>query len=118
MLARIKSIYNNIAYLFVWLASSALLTLALFQLHTTLILIALIIVDSPSLRPTGWNSTTTMYALSRALWLFLGMFWLAWVIFTEEYLREDIRLLKRRAIRLILVIGAFYLVSYLTLLLL
>lgn len=112
MLARIK---KGSSYLFSWLGTSFLLTLALFQLHATLIVISLAIVDTPSLRPAGWN-TGTLYGLSRAFWLILGSFWLAWVTFTEDYLREE-HLLKRRTIRLLIIIGTIYLGSYLILLL-
>ena len=117
MSAWIKSVYNNIIYLLFWIILSILITLALFQLHATLIALTLIIIDIPSLRPTGW-SITTIYGLSRALWLILGMFWLGWVTFTEGYLREDIYLLKQRTIRLLIIIGSIYLGSYLILLLL
>ncbi len=116
MFERLKSVYANIGYLFFWIISTLLITLALFQLHATLIVLALVIIETPSLRPTGWY-IGTLYGISRALWLVLGMFWLGWVTFTEGYLREEALLLKR-ALRLFIIIGSIYLGSYLILLLL
>ncbi len=117
MLEWFKSVYTNLIYLLFWLLSAILITLALFQLHATLIALALVIIETPSLRPTGWY-IGTLYGVSRALWLILGMFWLGWVTFTEGYLREDADLLKERVFRLSMIIGSIYLLSYLTLLLL
>lgn len=117
MLERLKSVYNRFGYLLFWLTSSILITLVMFQLHATFIALAIVVINNPSLRPTGWNSGT-LYGISRALWLILGILWLGWVTFTEGYLGENTLLLPRRGLRLFVIIGSTYLFSYLVLLLL
>ncbi len=116
MVEWIKSVYNNLNYLFFWLISAVLITLTLFQVHATIIAIAVVVVDNPTLRPVGWN-TGSIYGLSRLCWLILGIFWLGWVLFTEEYLREgkQFSLLKQRVIRLLIIIIAIYSTCYLIL---
>jgi len=110
---RIKSLIDNLGIYALWLALVILVTIVLFQVHTTLIAIALTVVQNPSLRPPGWN-TNTIYGLSRLIWLILGIFWLGWVMFTEGYLSEGKRqeVLKKRALRLFLFIAVIYAVCF------
>lgn len=114
-----KSVYNNLGFLILWLISAVLITLTLFQMHGTIIAIAVAVVKNPALRPVGWN-TLTVYSLSRLLWVILGVVWLGWVVFNEEFLREgkQLGLLRRRVILLFTTIVVIYLVCYLILLLL
>ena len=77
---RAQLVLSRIGYLIVWLTSAVLITLSLFQVHATLIAIAVNIINNPSLRPVGW-STGSVYGLSRLLWLILGIIWLGWIFF-------------------------------------
>ena len=118
MNGRFKSTLGTLCYLLLWLVSTILITLTLFEVHVALIAVALEVVDNPTLRPTGW-STDSIHNLGRLLWLILGIFWLGWVIFTEGYLREgqERQILGKRAIRLLLIMGAIYFSSYILLIL-
>jgi len=119
MLQRLQSAVSNISYLVFWIVLAGLVTLIVFQLHATLILVSIAIVENPAIRPPGWSMDTT-YGLSRVFWLILGIFWLGWVMFTEGYLREgknNQRLLKRFSL-LILILGGLYGLTYIVLLLL
>jgi len=112
-----KSVYNNLGFLILWLISAVLITLTLFQMHGTIIAIAVVIVNNSTLRPVGWN-TGSVYTLSRLFWVILGIVWLGSVVFTEEFLREGMQLglLRQRVIRLLITIVVIYLVCYLILL--
>lgn len=117
MIKRIRSIFDAISYIIFWLFLGVAVTLTLFQVHATLISIAVVVVDTPSLRPIGW-ATGTIYGLSRLLWLIMGIFWLGWIMYTYEHLRESkqLKILKQRVFRLLLILGAVYFCSYLVLL--
>ena len=116
MLDRIKLLIDNLSTYIIWLALAVLVTLTGFQIHTTLIVIAVWVVQNPNLRPPGWT-TGTIYGFSRLLWLILGIIWLGWVMFTEGYLSEGKRLeiLKKRSLRLLLISVAIYTLCYLVL---
>ena len=111
MLERIQSTANKVSCLFVWLVFVILMTLTLFQVYATVIAVSLVVIENPTLRPTGWN-TSSIHGIGRLLWLILGIFWLGWVMFTEGYLREgrDQQRLKRRTFRLLQIVGITYLV--------
>ena len=117
MIDWIKSILKAASFLLYWTILGVGVTFTSFQIHATMITIALEIVSSPSLRPTGWN-TDTVYGLSRLLWLLVGIGWLGWVMFTFDYLREarQPKILRGRFVRLVLILGAVYLCSYVVLL--
>jgi len=117
MIERIQSIFDAISYIIFWLIIGVVVTLTLFQVHATLISIAIVVVDNPSLRPIGWT-TGTIYGLSRLLWLFLGICWLGWVMYTYEYLRESkqLKILIQKFFRLLFFLGAVYFCSYVVLL--
>jgi hypothetical protein len=117
MIERIRSIFDAISYIIFWLILGVVVTLTLFQVHATLISVAVVVVDNPSLRPIGWSSGT-IYGLSRILWLILGMCWLGWIMLTYEYLseRKQLKILKQRFFRLLLILGAVYFCSYVVLL--
>lgn len=96
-----------------WLILAILLTLTIFQWHATLIVIALEVVNTPSLRPPGW-STDTVYILSRVLWLILGTVWLGIETFTFDFIIETKRpqILLQRVVRILIILGAAYSISY------
>jgi hypothetical protein len=87
MLAKTKSFFSNLSYFVFWLILAVLATLVAFQMHTTLVSISITVIENPAWRPTGW-SLNTIYGLSRVFWLFIGILWLLWVMFTEAHLRE------------------------------
>jgi hypothetical protein len=117
MIERIRSKFDVIGCIIFWLILGIAVTLTLFQVHATLISIAVVVVDTPSLRPIGWTSGT-IYGLSRLLWLIMGVCWLVWIQYTYEHLRESKqpKILKQRFFRLLLILGAVYLSSYVVLL--
>ncbi|HSF83338.1 MAG TPA: hypothetical protein VLA49_19025 [Anaerolineales bacterium] len=116
MLNWLKSTIDNLNTYAIWLVLAILVTITGFQVHTTLIAVAIRVVQNPSIRPPGWT-TNTIYGLSRLIWLILGIFWLGWVMFTEGYLSEGKRMeiLKTRSLRLLLIIVAIYTSCYLVL---
>jgi hypothetical protein len=101
----------------IWAAAAAFLALSLYQVHVTLVYIGLRLVENPSTRPVGWN-TMTITGLSRFVILVLGGVWLVAVSFMERYLREGAQGgdFRARVIRLLLITGAIYGVSYAVLL--
>jgi hypothetical protein len=115
MLKRIQPVLAPVGYIVFWLVLAVFATLTAFQIYGTLIAISLAVIKNPSLRPLGW-STNTIHALSRVFWLVLGILWLGWVMFTEGYLREGYQrqLLKNRALRLLIILGATYLLFFIT----
>ncbi len=119
MANRMQVVFENVGLYALWIVLAALAALTAFQLHATLIYLGILIVENPGLRPTGWT-TGTIHALSRMVWLVLGILWLFLVIYSERYLGEAKKrhLLKARTMRLLILLGAIYGVSYLVLVLL
>ncbi len=113
MLQRVRPILENLGLFGLWVILAAFLVLAAYQVYATLIYVALLAVQNPATRPTGWN-TGTIYGLSRFLILVLGSLWLLVVIFLRGYLSDGAmqRQLRSRVLRLLLFIGAIYGVSY------
>lgn len=113
MFKRLQPVLAPVGYIVFWSGLAVFATLTAFQIHGTLIAISLAVIENPSLRPLGW-STDTVYALSRVFWLILGIFWLGWVMFTEGYLREGYQrqLLKNRTLRLMIILGATYVIFF------
>jgi hypothetical protein len=109
MVEKLQPILARFGYAIFWLGLVVLATFTAFQIHGTLIALAIAVIENPSLRPYGWT-TNSIYALSRLLWLVLGILWLGWVMFTEGYLREGYQrqLLKQRTIRLIIILAVLY----------
>lgn len=118
MLERLKSVFSNIGYFVLWLVLATLAGFLVFQIHATLIVVSIDIIQNPSTRLPGWSMETT-YGLSRIFWLILGVLWLGWVMFTESYLREgkNRNHLIKRSLLLLLIVGVIYGISYLVLLL-
>ena len=102
-----------------WVALGALAALTAYELYGTLLYVGLVAVETPALRPPGWN-TATIHGLSRFLILVLGGCWLFLLYWMEGYLREGLaeRRLWRRAGWVVLSLGAVYGLSYGVLLLL
>ncbi len=119
MLKLLQSAFGNLSYFVFWVVFAALAAFVVFQLHATLIMIAIAVIENPTLRPSGWSTDTT-YGLSRVFWLILGIFWLGWVTFIEGYLREgkNRQLLIKRSTLLLVIVGVIYGINYLVLLLL
>lgn len=117
MADRIRTIIDRLSGYFFWIIVSILATLTAFQVHGTLISVALAVIENNSTGILGWN-TGTVYAFSRFLWLLLGIVWLGWVMFTLDYLREGQKYqdLRRRLIRLAVILGGIYGFCYLILL--
>ena len=117
MVERIRSAFLNLSYLIFWIILMVAATLAAFQVHATLIAVSIAVIENPATRPTGWSMDTT-FGLSRVFWLVLGILWLGWITFSEDYLREgkDRQLLLKRSSILVLITGGIYLACYLILL--
>jgi len=64
-----------------------LYALAAFQLQALIVYLGILIVQSPSLRPAGWNSSTIV-GLNKCGIVILGMLWLGLVLFSHHYLKE------------------------------
>jgi hypothetical protein len=109
---RIRSVIEELSSYFLWAVLAVLVTLTLFQVHGTVIALSLVAVQNPATRLPGW-STDTVYGLSRLMWLILGVFWLGWVMYTLEYLREGQKyhILRERTLRLGLILLVTYAVS-------
>ena len=116
MIEWMRSKFDAISYIIFWLILRVVVTLTLFQVHATLISVAVMVVDNPSLRPIGWSSGS-IYGLSRLLWLILGMFWLGWTTYTYEYLRESkqLKILIQRVFRMLIILGGTYISCYVAL---
>lgn len=112
MMPRIRSVLEQLSSYFWWVVLAVLVTLTLFQVHGTVIALSLVAVQNPATRLPGW-STDTVYGLSRAMWFILGVFWLGWVMYTLEYLREGQKyhILRERTLRLGLILLVTYAVS-------
>ena len=113
MFKRLEPVLAPVGYIVFWLGLTVFATLTAIQIYGTLIAVSIAVIENPSLRPLGW-STDTVYALSRVFWLILGIFWLGWVMFTEGYLREGYQrqLLKNRTLRLLIILGATYVIFF------
>ena len=109
----VQDVPRTLALYGVWVGLGALAALTAYQVYGTLIYLGLVAVETPSLRPPGWN-TATIHGLSRFLILVLGCCWLFLVYWMLGYLREGMaeRKLWRRAGWLVLSFGAVYGLSY------
>ena len=118
MLQRVRRILAGLGLCALWVVLAAILAWAAYQVYATLLAVGLWMVEHPAIRPVGWN-TATITGLSRFLILILGGLWLLLVSLLESYLREGSRQrrLRARVVRLMLLIGAVYALSYAILLL-
>lgn len=118
MLQRVRRLLAGLGLYALWGVLSVLAAWAAYQVYATLLAVGIWMVEHPSIRPAGWNRAT-ITGLSRFLILILGGLWLLLVSFLESYLREGTKQhqLRARVARLMLLIGAVYVVSYAILLL-
>ncbi len=112
----LRNVLAGLRFYGLWAALAALLALAAYQVYVILLYLGIRVVDTPALRPAGWNSAT-IYGLSRFLVLVMGCLWLLAVSLLEHRLRQDAGL-RSLVLRLVLGVGAFYALSYSALLLL
>lgn len=108
-LSKSKQVGTWLGLYSLWLLLSTLWGVVAFQMQTTLLYLGILVVQTPEIRPTGWN-TGTISGINRCTFLILGSLWLGLVVFTEKYLREgreENRLLARAG-RLLLIIGGLY----------
>ncbi len=115
-----RKLAKNVRFFGAWLFLSILGIVVAFQLRVTLLSMGLFAVKRPSLRPTGWN-TSTIHGLDRFVILILGIAWLFMVVFLENYLREGFgsqTAFWQRVIWFGLSLVAIYVLSYFSLLVL
>ncbi len=84
-----KQIGGTVGLYLLWLLLAVLWAVVAFQVQTTLLYLGLVVVQTPEIRPTGWN-TATISGINRCTFLVLGALWLGVVVFTERYLREGL----------------------------
>jgi hypothetical protein len=112
----LRRVLAGLGFYSLWAALAALLALAAYQVYATLLYVGLWVVRTPALRPAGWNSAT-IHGLGRFLVLVLGCVWLLAVSLLEHRLRQG-EGLRSLVLRLVVGVGALYVVSYGALLLL
>jgi len=108
-LSKSKQVGTWLGFYGLWLLLSTLWGVVAFQMQTTLLYLGILVVQTPEIRPAGWN-TGTISGINRCTFLILGSLWLGLVVFTEKYLREgreENRLLARAGL-LLLIIGGLY----------
>ena len=106
------SVKMEITLYIVWGLVAILWTLTAFQVRAALLALSLVIIQTPALSPYGWN-TSTLHGLNRLFVLIIGALWLGTVMFSQNYLREALeeQAFLPKLKRLLLVIGATYLIS-------
>ena len=106
---RLKRTLKVLGICGLWITLAALAALVAYQVYGTLLYVGLSVVQTPDLRPPGWN-TATIYGLGRFLVLVLGICWLLTVSFLVGYLREgvELRRLWRRVAGSLLIGGVIY----------
>jgi small-conductance mechanosensitive channel len=109
-LSRHRETLSGIGFYATWIAFAVLGALTAFQVHAALIALGVMVVDSPTLRPTGWTFQS-IYGLARVFWLLVGILWLGGVTFSEKYLRDGLQYqeFRVRSLRIFLVLAAIYL---------
>ncbi len=74
---------TTIAIILCWLVLSAMVVLVAFQCHSLVMIAGTWIVESPTLRPSGWSSTT-LSPISSFAYVVLGGIALAFVTYLEQ----------------------------------
>jgi len=92
-----------------WILLVILWAMVAFQLQALMIYLGILVIQTPTLRPTGWN-TSTLDGIYRCSFLLLGSLWLGMAVFIEKHLRERsaAQRLWPTALRLALIGGAIY----------
>lgn len=104
---------STLGYLMAWLTLSAMVLVAAFQVHSLIVIAGYWIVHTPSLRPSGWSSSTVS-GVSSMGYLVLGAIALGLITYIEQELRAatgDERLLKR-SLRIAAIIVAVWAIVY------
>ncbi len=84
-----KSIFLSIQYFGLWGVTAVLLIPTLLQVKALILYTSLLMIESESFRPPGWN-TGTLTGVDKCT-TFLGIvIWLIVVMFAEGHLRESI----------------------------
>lgn len=104
----------QVGYILAWLLITVLATATAWQLHITLISLASLLIDHPTLRPTGW-STSTLVPVGRLSIFIWGSTWLIFVMYAEYQLREALRerRLIQQCIRFATILIVLFGISYL-----
>lgn len=96
-----------------WLLLAGLAALTAWQAHITTIYLGALLINNPSLRPSGWSSST-LVGISKLSVLAWGSLWLILVYYLEYQLRESLadRRLLVQCGRFALALLAGFIVAY------
>lgn len=96
----------------VWGIITILWAITAFQVQAALLSLGILLVNTPSLLPPGWN-THTLHGLNKFLIFIVAAVWLGLVMYSQDYLREALEEQRFSATlkRLLLITGAVYLIS-------
>ncbi len=83
----LKKVLNSILFFVLWVLFSLFWGILAWQLQSLFLYLGLLVIDNPTLRPTGWN-TQTIQGIYRCGFFLVGSLWLGLVIFTMNYLRD------------------------------
>lgn len=103
-----------VGYFLSWLVLAAMAAVTAWQAHVTTLYLAALLIDHPTLRPPGWNSST-LVALSKLSVVAWGAFWIIGVYYMDYRLRESTheRRLLRQWLRFLLILGGALSLLYL-----
>ncbi|MEZ4736674.1 MAG: hypothetical protein R3E79_57065 [Caldilineaceae bacterium] len=76
-------------YMIGWLLLVGVATVVAWQAHITTLYVAALLLDHPTLRPTGWSSST-LIGISKLSVIGWGALWLIATSYLEYQLRESI----------------------------
>ena len=79
-----------LGYMAGWGLLTLLAVLVAWQAHVTTIYLGALLIATPALRPTGWNSST-LVGISKLSILGWGSLWLILVYYMEYQLRESLQ---------------------------
>lgn len=85
-----------VGYAIGWIFLSGLAAFAVWQAHVVTLVLAALLINHPTLRPPGWNSST-LVAVSKLSVVVWGSLWLMAIYYMEYQLRESIQ--ERRLIK-------------------
>jgi hypothetical protein len=104
-----KDLLTGLSFYGLWLLLAAMWAVVLFQLQVLILFLGILVIETPWLRPTGWNSET-LKGIERCGFFVMGSLWLGLVLFSERHLRKGVteRRFWRHTLQLILVGGGIY----------
>ncbi len=82
-------VVNGILFIVLWVLFAVFWGFVALQLQNLVLYLGLLIINSPTFRPSGWNSHT-IHGIYRCGFFILGSLWLGMVIFTLNYLQEGV----------------------------